>query len=89
MHVQVEAQLDQWRQEDERRIDPTAEATTSRPVPALPVTPLPALLRRLTDAHYLYIYENDFQWRGSLWKKVHQDEQAFWRGEIIPHPQND
>jgi len=90
MHVQVEAQLDQWRQEDGARVDSRAQVTTGRPVPALLVRPLtPALLRRLTDAHYLQTYEGDFEWRGSLWKEVNQDEQAFWRGEIIPHPQND
>ena len=35
------------------------------------------------DAHYLNVYEDDFQWRGDLWKKVHEDEDAFWRGETI------
>ena len=49
----------------------------------------PALLRRLADAHYLNVYENDFQWRGDLWKKVHEDEKAFWSGEIIKLPDDD
>ena len=49
----------------------------------------PALLRRLADAHYLNVYEDDFQWRGDLWKKVHEDEDAFWRGEIIKLPEDD
>ena len=48
-----------------------------------------ALLRRLADAHYLDVYEDDFQWRGDLWKKVHEDEEAFWRGEIIKLPDDD
>ena len=53
----------------------------------VPLTP--ALLRRLADAHYLNVYENDFQWRGGLWKKVHEDEEAFWRGEIVKLPEDD
>ena len=53
----------------------------------MPLTP--ALLRRLADAHYLNVYEDDFQWRGALWKKVHEDEEAFWRGEIIKLPEDD
>ena len=53
----------------------------------VPLTP--ALLRRLADAHYLNVYEDDFQWRGDLWKKVHEDEDAFWRGEIIKLPEDD
>ncbi len=32
---------------------------------------------------------HDFQWRGDLWKKVHEDEDAFWRGEIIKLPDDD
>jgi hypothetical protein len=31
----------------------------------------------------------DFQWRGDLWRKVQEDEDAFWRGEIIEHPKSD
>ena len=49
----------------------------------------PALMRRLADAHYLDVYEDDFQWRGDLWKTVHADENAFWRGEIINLPEDD
>ena len=53
----------------------------------VPLTP--ALLRRLADAHYLNVYEDDFQWRGDLWKKVHEDEDSFWRGEILKLPEDD
>ncbi len=34
-------------------------------------------------------YENDFAWRGDLWRTTREDEDAFWRGEIIKHPTND
>ena len=47
------------------------------------------MLRRLADAHYLNVHKNDFQWRGDLWKMVHEDEKAFWRGEIIKLPVDD
>src|SRR5262245_33014081 len=90
MHGEVELLFARWRQEDMQLVAPKTEVASSQPVPEFPVLPLtPALLRRLTDAHYLQVYEGDFHWRGSLWKKVNQDEQAFWRGEIIPHPHND
>ena len=57
---------------------------------ALNFVPLtPALLRRLGDAQYLSVYADDFQWRGDLWKKVHENEEAFWRGEIIKLPEDD
>jgi hypothetical protein len=46
--------------------------------------PTPALLHRLADVHYLSVYESDFQWRGDLLMKVH--EEAFWRGEIVKLP---
>lgn len=47
------------------------------------------LLRRLADAHYLNIYETDFKWRGDFWRKALEDEEAFWKGQIIKQPVND
>ncbi len=89
-HVEIELLFDQWRKEDDA---PRHSPGTSTPTPGaavLPIAPLtPGLLRRLADAHYLSTYETDFQWRGGLWRKVHEDEAAFWRGEIIKHPVND
>jgi len=80
--------FEQWRREESA----SACSHTDAPYPAPKVTfaPLtPALLRRLADAHYLNVYEDDFQWRGDLWRKVHDDEDALWRGEIIKLPEDD
>ena len=87
-HAEVEALFAQWRQDDAQPVGPIR---SQLPVDGAPnFVPLtPALLRRLADAHYLNVYEDDFQWRGDLWKKVHEDEEAFWRGEIIKLPDDD
>jgi hypothetical protein len=81
-HAEVEALFAQWQHDDTQ---PVVSAQSHPPAKeALNFVPLtPALLRRLADAHYLNVYENDFQWRGDLWKKVHEDEDAYWRGDII------
>jgi hypothetical protein len=88
-HAEVEALFAQWRKEESRPV--AGQASTKAASGALPTTlPMtPALLRRLADAHYLNVYDNDFHWRGDLWKKVHEDENAFWRGEIIKLPEDD
>ncbi len=88
-HAEVEALFDQWRKEESRPVAQRAstKAASGAPPPTLPLTP--ALLRRLADSHYLNVYENDFQWRGDLWKKVHEHEEAFWRGEIVKLPEDD
>jgi hypothetical protein len=80
--------FEQWRREESASANSPTDAPY--PAPKVAVAPLtPALLRRLADAHYLNVYEDDLQWRGDLWKKVHEDENAFWRGEIIKLPQDD
>jgi len=87
-HAEVEALFAKWRQHDAYPIGlvpPQVPAETSSDF--VPLTP--ALLRRLADAHYLNVYEDDFQWRGDLWKKVHEDEAAFWAGKIIKLPDDD
>src|SRR5436190_20988444 len=57
VNAEIELLIATWRKED--------GASTTSP-DALPITPLtPALLRRLADAHYLSVYEIDFQWRGN------------------------
>jgi len=85
-HAEVERLFEQWRREEST--EPAHHASTNATKANL--TPLtPGLLRRLADAHYLNVYEQDFQWRGDLWKKVHADEGAFWRGEIIKLPEDD
>lgn len=86
-HAEVEVLFAQWRKEESR---PAAglvstKAASGAPPATLPLTP--ALLRCLADAHYLNVYEDDFHWRGDLWKKVHENENAFWRGEIIKLPE--
>ena len=91
-HAEVEALFAQWRKEENQpgagRASPkSAKSASEAPPTILPLTP--SLLRRLADAHYLNVYENDFQWRGDLWKKVHADEEAFWRGEIVKLPEDD
>lgn len=88
-HAEVEALFAQWRKEECQPV--AGRASTKAASDAAPTTfPLtPALLRRLADAHYLNVYEEDFQWRGDLWKKVHEDEEAFWRGEIVKLPEDD
>jgi hypothetical protein len=86
--AETDALLAEWRQDDSQ---PVGAGLPQSPVKSVPnYAPLtPALLRRLADAHYLHVYENDFQWRGELWKKVHEDEDAFWRGEVIKLPEDD
>ena len=76
-HAEVEVLFAQWRKDDS---EPVGSVQSQLPVKdASNFVPLtPALLRRLADAHYLNVYEADFQWRGDLWKKVHEDEDAFW-----------
>ena len=89
VHAEIEQLIATWREEDRRSSGDKHSGCATR-AGALPTVPLtPALLRRLSDAHYLYVYEADFQWRGDLWRKVQEDEDAFWRGEIVEHPKND
>ena len=86
--AETDALMAEWRQDDSQ---PVGAGQPQSPVKSVPnYAPLtPALLRRLADAHYLDVYEDDFHWRGDLWKKVHKDEDAFWRGEIIKLPDDD
>ncbi len=86
-HAEVEALFAQWRQDDAQPGGPIQPQSPSHAPNFVPLTP--ALLRRIADAHYLNVYENDFQWRGDLWKKVHEDEGAFWHGEIVKLPEDD
>jgi integrase len=87
-HAEVEALFAQWRQDDSQPVGSVKSEPRLKDSPQfVPLTP--ALLRRLADSHYLNVYENDFQWRGDLWKKVHEDEDAFWRGEIVKLPEDD
>lgn len=88
MHDKVEELLETWRKDD---ATPSGSQSSQSPVKgAPPVAPLtPSLPRRLSEAHYLNVYEQDFRWRGDLWKKVHADEGAFWRGEVIKLPDDD
>ena len=87
-HAEVEALFAQWQQDDALPVGPVPSQFPVNGAPNfVPLTP--ALLRRLADAYYLKVYEDDFQWRGDLWKKVHEDEDAFWRGEIIKLPEDD
>src|SRR3977135_1021944 len=60
-HAEVEALFAQWRKEESQPVVGWAspKAPSEAPPSALPLTP--ALLRRLADAHYLNVYENDFQ----------------------------
>ena len=88
---ETDASFGQWRQDDSQPVGPVQSQLPVKGAPNYaPLTP--ALLRRLADAHYLTyltVYEGDFQWGGDLWKKVHDDEDAFWRGEIIKLPDDD
>ena len=87
-HAEIELLFEQWRREESA--SPNSPTDAPYPAPKVAFAPLtPALMRRLADAHYLDVYEDDFQWRGDLWKTVHADENAFWRGEIINLPEDD
>lgn len=86
-HAEVELLLEQWRREDNQPIVTTEIAPSASDLPATPLTP--ALLRRLADSHYLTTYETDFTWRSDLWRRTREDEDAFWRGDIIKHPTTD
>jgi integrase len=87
-HAEVEALFAQWQQDD---FQPIGSVPPQRPAKAAPnFVPLtPALLRRLADAHYLNVYDADFEWRGDLWTKAQQDEDAFFDGKIIKLPEDD
>ena len=74
---EVDALFAQWTKDDAEPIGDHQRQTLDGPEFVLLT---PALLRRLSDAHFLNVYEDDFRWRGDLWKKVHEDEGAFWRG---------
>ncbi len=88
MHAKVEALLETWRKDDvSTQAYPLGVSLPNGASGVVPLTP--ALLRRLVDAHYLNVYDQDFQWRGDLWKKVHADEEAFWQGKIIKLPADD
>jgi integrase len=91
-HADVETLFARWRQDDDEPIcsSPHHSRTEAPPEGARTSVPLtPSLLRRLADAHYLSIYELDFAWRGHLWDQVHEDEDAFWRGEVVEFPATD
>jgi uncharacterized protein DUF6538 len=85
-HTLIEGRFDEWRGENNQLRD-AVPLTTADAAPLVPLTP--GLLRRLSDAHYLEVRATDFQWRGELWRRVNANEEAFWRGEIIPHPVDD
>jgi len=89
VHAEIEQLIATWREESGRSSGAKHRACATRTEPLQTVPLTPALLRRLSDAHYLNVYDSDFQWRGDLWRKVHEDEKAFWRGEIIEHPKDD
>ena len=74
-HAEVEALFGQWRLDDTQPVGSNCQLPAKGASNFVPLTA--ALLRRLADAHYLNVYEDDFQWRGDLWKKVHEDEEAF------------
>jgi hypothetical protein len=84
---EIDELFEQWRRADQR-----PEEMLKLPDPQSDksyVTPLtPALIRRLTDEHYVQIFENDFEWRGKLWRSAKQDEDAFWQGALVQLPGN-
>jgi len=86
-HADIELKLEQWRQDDNRPVATTEIAPSASGCPSTALTP--ALLRKLADSHYLTTYETDFAWRGDLWRRTREDEDAFWRGKIVKHPTND
>ena len=81
-HAEVEALFSQWRKEETRPVTSHASArAASRAAPSVfPLTP--ALMRRLADAHYLNVYENDFQWRGD--QTIRVDRKATTRFKRLP-----
>ncbi|MFA5901728.1 MAG: site-specific integrase, partial [Hyphomicrobium sp.] len=85
-HAEVELQFAQWRKEERGSTRASASPADALNA-AAPLTP--GLLRRLADAHYLGVYDDDFRWRGDLWKQAHESEEAFWRGDIIRLPSDD
>ena len=86
-HAEIELLFAQWRKEETA---PTASSSRPAEVVACASAPLtPGLLRRLADAYYLDLNDQDFRWRGDLWKQVHDAEEAFWRGDIIALPSDD
>ena len=62
--AETDALFAQWREDDSQpAVGSTQPQSPIKHAPNfVPLTP--ALLRRLSDAHYLNVYENDFQWRG-------------------------
>jgi len=89
-HAEVEQLFDRWLKEDRQpigRVEPDERAPSKTTKANTSLTP--TLLRRLTDTHYLNVYDRDFQRRGDLWRQAQQNEDAFWAGEIIGHPIND
>ncbi len=89
-HAEIELLLEQWRKEDHRSTTSSGKPVAAPSASELPIAPLtPALLRRLADIHYQDVFEADFKWRGELWTAVEDDEEAFWRGDIVEHPKND
>jgi len=89
-HAEIELRFEQWRREDNKPVAGTC-ADSLEPSASYPtIAPLsPALLRKMADSHYLNNYENDFDWRSDLWRRVRDNEDAFWAGDIIKHPTND
>ncbi len=86
--AETDALFAQWRKDDTEPFGAVQSPLPANTVPNfVPLTP--GLLRRIADAHYLNVYEEDFQWRGDLWKKVHEDEDAFWNGKIVKLPDDD
>jgi integrase len=89
-HAEIELLFNQWRREDGPPHLPPNTSLPSNHASSPGVTPLtPSLLRRLADTHYLNTFDADFQWRGTLWRKVLEDEVAFWNWNIIEHPIHD
>ncbi len=89
-HAEIELLLEQWRKEDQQSSTSSPKPIATPSASELPIVPLtPGLLRRLADIHYQDVFEADFKWRGELWTAVEDDEEAFWRGDIVEHPKND
>lgn len=90
IHADVERLFEEW-----RRLDQTSPAARTAEEGCTAVTSSalvdlsPALMKRLSDAHRKRVLDEDFSWRGELWRRVEQDEASFWRGEVIRLPEDD
>lgn len=79
--AETDALFVQWRQDDAEPLGLLRSQSPTKPAPDfVPLTP--ARLRRLADAHYLNVYENDFLWRGDLYKQAVVDRMEAHRAII-------